>query len=123
MAPIKPYAAPPVIPAKPAPAGKAVPPGGQVDGGFKPGLDAPRAAPRLSDLAAPRKPAENAAPAAPAGRRSFTMQALSAYAGMMLDADSGAAGNPGDITPRPAKRPAPDGARPLRPGANVDVKV
>ena len=122
MPPVKPpalptlgsaLARPPAKPAVPSPSAQPAP--------FEPGLKAPKANPRLADITTESKPAAGNTPK-PAGTQLFTMQALSAYAGTLVDAaDAPATAGGGEV--REAKVRTPDEARPVRPGTNLDLKI
>jgi len=129
MAPVNPYATLPPVPAAGQPANPA-PVRNEPATGFTPGLDAPRATPRLSDLVTgqPREtePAtqarDAAAPAPPAGvQKGFSLQQLSAYAGLVMEADNPV--QPGGGVQRTAPARNAPAERPLRPGSRLDLTV
>ena len=121
MAPIKPLAPPAVPPVAPGP--RPAPAGNEPGIAFKPGLDAPR------NTAAVPGPRAAVAPA-PAARPStiqkpLTLQALSAYAGMVIGTQDAADDGPAVArvaTAEPASRQAGD-APPPPPGTLIDLKV
>lgn len=126
MAPVNPYAMPPAATvgqaATPTPA-QARP---AASPGFAPGLDAPRAASRLSDLIAGNPEAAQAgqqpqpAAAGPAGN-GFGLAELSAYAALVMEAESPA--RPAARPQATALAPGEPAARPLRPGSMLDFKA
>lgn len=121
MAPVNPYAAAPV-PAKPAAAVADAPGAGgsAASAGFTPGLDAPRAAPRLADLVA-AKPPDPPAEAALSAPQGVPLQQLSAYAGLVMEASAPAPPQAGPQDAAPARNARAE--RPLLPGSRLDLKV
>lgn len=120
MAVVKPLPNPPTPPAPARTPTRPVPAKAPDASAFTPGVEAPRATPRLSDIT----PTPKTAPAAgteKGGKRLFTMQALSAYAGMIVDA--GEEGEPSPAAATETRSRAPGESRPTPPGARLDVKV
>ncbi len=131
MTAVKPPITPPVAPAAARPA----PPHGQAAGppqsAFQPGLEARRA-----DASRPIKPPQAQEPQQPRastpageGRQLFTIQALSAYAGAIINemgSDAGPASTQGQSSARltgPGRRNDSSGAPAPRPGGRLDLKV
>lgn len=95
--------------------------GGTAENSFKPGLEVPKAAVSRPVNTQPTQATRQVKDAAPAGeaRQLFTLQALSAYAGALindLEPDTGSAAAPrtrenSAVTPPP------------RPGGQLDLKV
>lgn len=95
--------------------------GATAENAFKPGLKAPRAAVSQPVNAQPTQAARQTSEAAPAGeaRQLFTLQALSAYAGAIineLEPDTGSAA-------APRRRETNGATPPPRPGGQLDLKV
>jgi hypothetical protein len=110
-------------PVLPKPAGKparAAPAKASDASAFTPGMEAPRATPRLSDITATPKTAP-AAGAEAGGKRLFTVQALSAYAGSIVDAGEERESSAASATEIRSR--APGEARPAPPGTRLDVKI
>lgn len=130
MAPVNPYAIPQGVPAKPAASPANLRKAPAEHAGFKPGLDAPRATPRLADLiAAPARSGEpSASEAAPVpslpgvdAPARVSLSQLSAYAGLVMETANPAA--PSARAQAPAQARNVSGERPLRPGSRLDLKV
>lgn len=95
--------------------------GGTAENSFKPGLEAPRAAVSQPVNTQPTQATRQAREAPPAGeaRQLFTLQALSAYAGALindLEPDTGTAA-------APRRRENNAATPPPRPGGQLDFKV
>lgn len=119
--PIVPPAATAVRPVNAPPARGPDQAGGAAENSFKPGLEAPRAAVSQPVNAQPTQTARQAREAAPAGeaRQLFTLQALSAYSGAIineLETDTGSAA-------APRRQDNNAATPPPRPGGQLDLKV
>lgn len=126
MAPVRPPIMPPTATAvRPVNAPPSRSPdqsgGAAAENTFKPGLEAPRAAASRPINAPPPQAMRQVGDAPPVGeaRQLFTLQALSAYAGAIINDMEPASGSPAAAPARGHNSDTP----PPRPGGQLDLKV